>query len=398
LTANDDLEHQIRARPRILDFVSLDGLERLTGCTKSQFVTFIIKEMIDNALDKVDTKTLEVNIQVDQSAGMVLVSIRDDGKPQFTREMLDLVLDFTKAPSSKRGFKAVRRGVLGNALQCCFGISHARAREEGRPEYTAEVWGSKRFMVGLKIVENSISARVEESAETSNGTVLTFKLPIHQFSNPQDAVTTTALLNRHVNISLEQPGSKSTSEAIAEKPPVPAQQDSGDIHWYSLQEFESLAQEMGSIPVETFVTQFRGLKHRSYGKDVLENASVQPGLKLRDMSHERLRTIFEAMKKFSRTAKPAILPALGETASAMGNSVHGGYCLKRGSHKNEDGKTIPFAVEAAAYKAERAESETILEGINFTVSIHRPFTRWVWQARARASATMIPRDCTSKRS
>jgi hypothetical protein len=143
MTAGYAPEHyEIRQKPRVFDFITIEGLERLTGQTPDCFILFMTKELVDNALDKEGVKEIRVKIQKEDNA--LTLSVSDNGRPTFNRRMLDKVLDFEKAPSSKRGLKTIRRGVLGNALQCCFGISYAMW-QDGRPEYTAEVIGEKSF-------------------------------------------------------------------------------------------------------------------------------------------------------------------------------------------------------------------------------------------------------------
>lgn len=368
MTVSNDFEQEIRQKPRVLDYVSVEGLERLTGCTLEGFVVFMIKELMDNALDKRDVRNIAARIcEVD---GLLQVSVSDDSQPLFTREMLDKVLDFGKAPSSKRGIKALRRGILGNALQCCFGISHSLWRDEG-PEYTAEVWGSKRFMVALKPTRETVSVTVQGlNREKSSETVILFKLPLNSYVSPVDCVKTLALLNPQVNISYEEKGHKTTYQAGKSESPLGPAQDAGDIHWYSCEEFLNIAQEMETMAVERFVTWFKGFRHRSYGKKLLKVAGVAPGEKLSNVSSKNLRRIFEAMIRISKEVKVNRLPILGKESLKCES-----YALKRGIYRDREGRSVPFAVEAASYPNQQEE---IIEAINFTASIHRPFTKWVW--------------------
>ena len=136
------LAEKIRIRARILDFFSIDGLERLTGCTYDKFVLFMVKELTDNALDKTDIQNIKISIE--RREDCLEVSVSDDGSPTFTRESLEKILKFEYAPSSKKGRKRISRGVLGNALQSCFGILYAIWNKK-RHEYSAEVLGTQKF-------------------------------------------------------------------------------------------------------------------------------------------------------------------------------------------------------------------------------------------------------------
>ena len=150
----------IRQKPRVLDFVSIDGLCRLTGCVKEEFLKFIVKELLDNALDKKDTKNIDIIISHNNDDALT-VSVIDDGNPKFNQDALTKLLDFEQSPSSKRSIKGVKRGVLGNALQCCLGISHALWEEDKRPEYTAEILGEKLWKIGLKAENGTIKHCLE---------------------------------------------------------------------------------------------------------------------------------------------------------------------------------------------------------------------------------------------
>ncbi len=282
----------IRLKPRVFDFITVEGLQTLTGLTTDNFIVFMTKELIDNALDKEGVK--EIRVKISEEYGVLTLLVSDDGHPTFNRSMLNKVLGFEKAPSSKRGLKTIRRGVLGNALQCCFGISYAMWNEK-RPLYTAEVIGEKRFLISIQPGEESIQTKISEEEYDNNGiTTLSFKLPLHNYSSPFAAVQIIALLNPHVTIHYEEKGVSRTFKARTEKPPPRYETD---IYWYSSEEFQSLVDGVKDMTVEKFVTLFRKVRHRLYAKAVLKAVNIEPRRRLRDLSREQVQRLYETLRR-----------------------------------------------------------------------------------------------------
>lgn len=362
---DDDFE-KIRARPRVYDFFTLDGVERMTGCIPNEFLLFMIKELVDNALDKQEIRNVKVEIREDEK--LLTLSVSDDGNPTFDLESLAKVLDFEKSPSKKRGLKKVSRGILGNALQSCFGISYSIWPADNRPEYTAEVWSDQRYLIKL----DPTKVTIEEEARDNDGlTTLLFKLPIHDYVSPFKTVETIALINQHVNIFYKDKRVQHMFKVLeGVKPPA---QTEVDLSCYSLIEFLDLANEMNNMTVEKFVTIFKGLKHRTYAKKILDELGIEPGTRLSDLSSKELQDLYNIMRKAAKTIKASQLPIVGEESFYRNNAIN--YFVKRGVWNDEEGKIVPYAVEAASFEDNKEE---FLETINFTVSIHNPFTMYVF--------------------
>ena len=363
------LAEEIRIRARILDFFSIDGLERLTGCTYDKFVLFMVKELTDNALDKTNIQNIEISIRREEDC--LEVSVSDDGNPTFTRESLEKILKFEYAPSSKKGKKRVSRGVLGNALQSCFGISYAMWNEK-RPEYTAEVWGTKIFKIKFKIESDRVTPFIleEERDGKSKNTLLKFRLPLHDYVSPVEAVKTIAELNQHVNITYTENEKiiKFTSRTTSPRFP----EYEGNIHLYSFREFLDKTREKKEVTVGKFISSFDGFRHRSNISRILKLANITPRQKISELTEEKLEEIFMLMRKIARSPKPTRLPIVGK--KAFRNVGYDKYAVKKGVGKNREGAALPFVIEAASKPDPK---EQIKEAINFTYSIYKPFTRWV---------------------
>ena len=390
---------QIRWKPRVLDFVTLDGLQRFTGCTPERFVQFIVKELIDNALDKENVHNIEAGVILDDDG--VLVFVADDGKPKFTEESLNKILDFQNAPSSKRGIKRIQRGVLGNALQCCFGISHALWKEENRPEYIALVKGKGCWIIALKVENDNIkpliqplpnledvkNCTVETSLRVQNfkilqpialenlpPTVIWFLLPRFNYESPIEVVKHIATVNPYVNIKYQENPRSINFKALPEASPPILSSNFGDIWWYDFDDFKWLAREFSRTKVKKFVLRFKKFSSMDITQQLLENGGIDPVAPVGSIGEEKLKLLFNKMREKTKPSSPRTLPIVGpEAFRRRGGSK---YAIKRGV-VNAQGKQIPYVFEAAKFPSIFKEKR-IIECINFTTSLYSPFSRWAW--------------------
>jgi len=403
-------EFEVRQKPRVLDFVSIDGLCRLTGCVKGDFLKFIVKELLDNALDKKDTKNIDIVVSHNNDALTVFVA--DDGKSKtFTQTDVEKLLDFERAPSSKRAIKGVKRGVLGNALQCCLGISYALWEEDKRPEHTAEILGEKLWKIGLKVENGTIKHRLE-NVEINNFqkieylsnflelnvkncitesrlhnvdfhvseliTALTLKLPPDfEYEDPLRTIWVIATVNPHVTIRYLVDGKQRWVSKAIDGVKAPHLESFGDIWWYTFQDFCQLMDEFPSQGVEAFLTNFKHFKNRRYAGKVLEAANIPTRKRLLSLTLEEKRRIFEVLRSNCSSTSPKQLPAVGEESfrKLLGSNIK--YSVKRGILEDDE-KVVPYLVEALAAPGRGR----IFEAVNFTASLYRPFTKWVWEKKS----------------
>lgn len=216
--AISELEN-VRQTPRVLDFFNIDGLYRLTGCVKEEFVKFAIKELVENSLDKRGVQNVLAGIIA--RGKMLYVYVADDGEKKLDLETLKKIVNFEAAPSSKRGIKGVKRGIIGNALQCCFGISYALWQDDERPTATVQIHGENCWEIGFlvnngKEVETQIKAvdvencmasldpvihkDMQNSMNPEKATLIILKMPIHEFESPLKVVHHISILNPGVSI------------------------------------------------------------------------------------------------------------------------------------------------------------------------------------------------------
>jgi len=122
---------EIRRFRMAQDYFTADGLETLAGVSWYHYEQFILKELLDNALDAAenqDARTIEVRLEP-ASEDVRRLSVFDNG-PGISGRLLDQIYaQFDSYVSSKKGYRAPTRGYQGNALKTVIGICAVREFE-----------------------------------------------------------------------------------------------------------------------------------------------------------------------------------------------------------------------------------------------------------------------------
>jgi len=389
--AISELEN-VRQTPRVLDFFNIDGLYRLTGCVKEEFVKFAIKELVENSLDKRGVQNVLAGIIA--RGKMLYVYVADDGEKKLDLETLKKIVNFEAAPSSKRGIKGVKRGIIGNALQCCFGISYALWQDDERPTATVQIHGESCWEIGFlvnngKEVETQIKAvdvencmasldpvihrDMQNSMNPEKATLIILKMPIHEFESPLKVVHHISILNPGVSIYYRENESFYEIKAKTQNAYTPPE-DFGDVWWYSFNDFKNLVQEFPEIPLIRFIKLFKRFKDQRYATRVIKQLNFDPSTKMYELTNQELKELFECLRKSSKPISPRSLPILGEnTLRLMGATK---YFVRRKMVMQKD-RVVPFIIEVASFPWSKERTE-ILESVNFAPSIYRPFSKWAW--------------------
>ena len=113
------------------DYFTADGLETLAGVPWFRYEAFILKELLDNALDATESQDARrVDVLLELTGKKVeSLSVFDNG-PGITGRLLDQIYaQFDSYVSSKKGYRAPTRGYQGNALKTVIGICALREFE-----------------------------------------------------------------------------------------------------------------------------------------------------------------------------------------------------------------------------------------------------------------------------
>ncbi|MGI9011840.1 MAG: hypothetical protein ACR2F1_11730 [Nitrososphaeraceae archaeon] len=125
-------------------YTSMEGIRTKSGINNDRlFGTFIVKELVDNALDYIGTNAKEfvngqnpyvsVFVTEEESGKLVKIRVRNSSTPginnSLTKERVEKIFNLDKNNSSKRHRHVIKRGALGDGLKSIFGLPYAFASE-----------------------------------------------------------------------------------------------------------------------------------------------------------------------------------------------------------------------------------------------------------------------------
>ena len=156
-----------------MDYTTVKGIHQRTGVDKDHLIQFVLKELLDNAVDfieKFGLKGREHVVKVGLTKGKIVVANSNFGIEPFTDDMIyNKIFDFSGFYSEKRNIYKISRGYLGDALKEVLCIPHALAELE-----QIEGWSEPVIITGNK-VSYSICPKIDRVAG---------KIPIEAQSQP----------------------------------------------------------------------------------------------------------------------------------------------------------------------------------------------------------------------
>jgi hypothetical protein len=261
-----------------MDYVVLNGIRDRTGFEREELYLFVLKELLDNALDYVEknhTEGCEIPelkvfiIRKSRDKDYLTLKVQNSDRNQaststtsvFTIETLRSIFNFDAFFSSKRNQYRISRGALGDALKEVICIPYAIAKEYYNIEWDRPVvitTGNQKFSVSLSIdrINQKIDTKIiqqRSDSETSNKKYTEFEVDLPLIDknsskvvgdNLGSLVFNYAIFNTHISFHLEI-----IDEGEKYKPflfDFPQLQEintdwknTTSIYYYSLQEFEN---------------------------------------------------------------------------------------------------------------------------------------------------------------
>lgn len=294
-------ERRFHQDTRVSENFTKDGLETLTGQSSGDWGRYVVKELVDNALEAAeqadhDEPAVSVSLNVEgrgRGAYARRVTVADNG-PGFDRETLEQIADVTEFGGTKRHYALPTRGTQGNALMTILGIQHL---VDGGPLTITSRGRTYELPVDADTIDGGPNVMVRE--QTSNddravadggalGTEITVEFgDAGQESAKTEPIVRTlfgfAALNPHVNLTLfgtESGGERDTSEHYTPSAP------GGAAHWFGRSAFEErLKADMRAAPeltVGEFVGEFDGLTSRQKRRAVTDQLGVDRDARLRE--------------------------------------------------------------------------------------------------------------------
>ena len=360
---------EILETPRQSEYFTLDGLRTLTGLKDEKWDFCILKELIDNALDVLDTskhKELDVTYKNDEHHYLA-VGDPGDGIPEA---VLDRVFDFDVYVSDKRNFNIISRGCQGNALKTIIAICHLN-------NYQLKFFTNKKA-ISYKINESKLKAgKVEfeksvQNVEATGAVVVCGDLTIteeeikrtlwrYYLCNPDVVIRFNGeIINPASNSPLTVP-IKRTNKTF--------------IHWYTLNEFSELLHRVHykdpARTTKSFCLKFSGAQR------ILSRLEF-PYKKLADFINddEKIEQLYNKLKRLTSKPNPKILLGnlTGKEAlyKIYNNSTHFKYKRDCGEYE-DDGAIIPYAIEGMLVSNGNENTEIIISVNNSITYRDDPF-------------------------
>jgi hypothetical protein len=286
---------------REAEYFTVRELQTLTGQQQHRFVSVILKELLDNAIDAAETAgvapVLHVGWVPDPDADQAQLTITDNG-PGLPRDTVRRILNFTTRTSDKAVYRSPTRGAQGNALKTVLGIPWALGV---RAPVVIEARGWRHgITVSVDPAGNVHVDHAETAIARQPGTRLTVTVP----TDDQDCDLTRwgrafAVFNPHVSVKI-------CADAPAGLACLPTEDGCGDFYqatvafpdswrkclpsdltspwWYSTEDLERLifshigaSKQRGGqgLLLREFVKQFRNLSANAKAQAV---CAALPGI------------------------------------------------------------------------------------------------------------------------
>jgi len=291
---------------RVSQNFTKDGLVDLTGQSSRKWGRYVVKELVDNALEAAeqadhDEPAVSVSLDVEgrgEHQYVRRVSVADNG-PGFDRETLEQIADVTEFGGTKQHYALPTRGTQGNALMTVLGIQHFA---DGGPLTITSRGRTYEFALDADTIDGVPNVMVREQTNNDDravadggalGTEITVELGDAGRGWGKSAPIMRTLfgfaaLNPHVDLTVsvgdsyvtESGGERDTSEHYT--PTAPG----GSVHWFDRSAFEErLKADMRAAPdltVGEFVGEFDGLVSRQKRRDVVDRLDADRDATLPD--------------------------------------------------------------------------------------------------------------------
>ena len=343
-----------------MDYVTLEGIENRTGIEKQNAYAFVIKELLDNAVDFLETEHIGISRKKDEKAmetiaaaevqvhiikeddeflRVIVVNSNQYGKSVFSKDMLQSIFNFETFYSSKRNQYKITRGALGDAFKEILCIPYALAREQQQGQQDSMEWNEpliittrvngiqQTFLVYLVIdrINQTISSEIEvvaesksEKQEESNFTRIEIRLPLIQHLLNLDKlkkfITGYVTFNTHIDFIFKiHSGSsdqtnKDDDNITLSFPQVQSINTKwspiSSIYYYSLSEFQNFILGLDNNDLQIYNVIQKSFREGSNMKKEPEFAAMTVG-KLK----QNTQFIKELYNKLRNTMKPLSIPS-----------------------------------------------------------------------------------------
>ncbi len=405
---------------REFDFVRLDGLRRATGLPAHEWDLYIVKELIDNALDADEAlwqKDRELCPRVEIRMEYITVPARRSqqlfiqvgNRAEFPVAQIADIFATQWYTSRKAFHKGLTRGALGNALKTLLGIPFAlrqRVAGDWQPELKpmSILCHDQEYLPRYEIdaTAQAIQA-VCDSKDTNRlveGTVIRVGLDHFEQEQPRTLVQLQHLAEQYhlcnPNVEFRWSIELRDKEWVKE---YAANSDSGEkfqglapVQWYPTSTFQEVLGALyrrqstnlknGQLPVANICHYFAGFDANQASSSVATITDVfgQDSLTVADIESPVATRLYEIMCRHSPTIPSIQLGYIGpehiKTVLAQTLSLEGEVFYERTTDVGDD-PNVPFVIEAAIARLKEGKRQ-IWTALNFAPTYSDPFfRRWL---------------------
>jgi DNA topoisomerase VI subunit B len=427
-------EPKFTTRRREFDYVQLHWLEKTTGRPSHEWDIYIIKELIDNALDadeqwaRARGGALELDVQLKYSRhvehGLYLLDFAVCNRAPFPTGALTSIFGLTSYTSNKGHLRYPTRGQQGNALKTILGIPYA-LRHEFYGDYQNYLkplvieTGDQSHLISLGIDEREqeIILRPAEATPRRRARDKTcIRVGIDRFRQESGRSTATlqawaqryALLNPHVTFrwAVNNSGEKVRWEFPADPSWDNLFNETAPVHWYEYTQLRGLLlvleRERGpEASLAEALQSFAGFtaEEDPCGGRALALCSglglrTLGDLKLADGHDQTLRKgLLPALERVGRRVPAAQLGGVGAAnltdALSRFSLIQGELLYHRLVRDAADDQAHPFVLELALAHLPKPNRRVIWTGLNHMPTYEDPFyTRHLYLPEGQAEPVL----------
>jgi hypothetical protein len=257
---------------RLAEFCTRRELEKQTGHSADDWPAYVLKELLDNALDAAEEAEIAPKIAIDIDTDRITVT---DNGPGMAAETVKRLLDLSSRTSARARYVSPTRGAQGQALSTILVMPYALARESGAAVVIEAHDLAHRIAVHVnKLTEEPRLVHEVSTGSGKSGTRISVEWPQSASTILDDArpgflplVLAYVVSNPHLSVTLRTPDGEWSDEAIDPAWRKWRACDPTSSHWYSVETFRRLVgayvqKDQGTgrrRPLREFLELFDGL-------------------------------------------------------------------------------------------------------------------------------------------
>ena len=378
-------DREIFTFSRLAEFCTLRELEKQTGHDANDWPIYIVKELLDNALDAAEEAGIAPQVEIELGNCQIVVA---DNARGIAAETVKRLLDLGSRTSARARYVSPSRGAQGQALSTILVMPHA-LDPGGNGAVVIEAHGiAHRISVHVdKLSEEPRLIHERAASSVKNGTRITIEWPQSASTILADneeqilpLLSAYALANPHLGLTLRRPDNDpEVWSAIDPDWQKWRTCDPTSAHWYRPEDFARLVaayiqQDQAADrrrPLREFLALFDGLASTTRRGKILTEIGLGRAVLadlLRDGAPDReaIDALLQAMRAETKPVKPARLGIIGETnlrrrLGAFGDADSFRYARAIGF----DHEGLPYVVEGAFVWTPNQTHRQLILGANF---------------------------------